>query len=127
MSGKTVMLAFALAAGLLVPSTAARAADGKVTVLHGFAVSAAPVVSRNEGGSGVVVHRGPARLVPRKAAAEQPTATINRNAVNIDRLEPVGNWFLDRSHGRLVVVHCYARQSVNVGGNRRIRCTSREF
>lgn len=127
MSGKTVMPALTLAVAMLIPSTAAVAADGGVTVLRGQQASAAPQVSDNEGGSGVVVHRGPRLAAPRRPAAAAPVTYIGRTRVAIDSLEPAGNWFLDRSGERLVVVNCYTQQSVNVGGKRRIRCTSREF
>ena len=127
MSGKTVMPALALAAAMLIPSTAAVAADSGVTVLRGQQASAAPQVSDNEGGTGVAVYRGPPRAAPRRPAAAAPVTYIGRNRVAIDSLEPAGNWFLDRSGEGLVVVNCYTQQSINVGGNRRIRCTSREF
>lgn len=121
------MLALALAAGVLTTSAAAMAADGKVTVLHGLSVANAAVVNQNEGGTGLVVYRGPATSVLRKSATPEPVATIGRKNINIDSLEPSGSWFLDRSKGRLSVVHCYSKQSMYVGRARRIRCNSREF
>ena len=127
MSGKTILTAAALFAGLLSGSASAMAFDGEVAVLHGLAVTNAAVVSRDEGGSGLTVHRGPPQVIQRQTAAVTPVTAINGNRINIDSLEPVGNWFLDRSDGRLRIVHCYARQSVNVGGKRRIRCNARAF
>lgn len=127
MSGKTLLTAAVLCAGLLGGSAGALAIEGDVVVLHGLAVTNAAVVSRDEGGSGLTVHRGPPQVVQRLPADRVPVAAINGNRINVDNLEPVGNWFLDRSDGRLRIVHCYSRQSVNVGGKRRIRCNARAF
>jgi len=117
----------AIAAGVLSCAAAAGAADGPVRILHGASTTDAPAVTRNEGGTGLTVHRGPAKLLPRGSAAEPPRARIGRNTVRIDSLEPGGAWFLDRSGERLVVVHCYTQPSIMVGGNRKIRCSSRKF
>ncbi|WP_299397476.1 hypothetical protein [Pelagibius sp.] len=118
----------ALIVGVLSGTAAAGAAEGPVRILHGAATTEASVVTQNEGGTGLTVHRGPPKLLPRGPAAEPPRrARIGRNAVGIDNLEPAGAWLLDRSGEHLVVVHCYTRESVMVGGNRKIRCSSRRF
>ncbi len=127
MTARTTVRTLALAAALLSGTAAAGAAEGQVRVLHGASITDAPAVTQNEGGTGLTVHRGPAKLLPRGPAAEPQRARIGRNAVNIDSLEPAGAWFLDRSGSRLVVVHCYTQQSAMVGGDRKIRCSSRKF
>ena len=127
MSGKTHVLALALFVGLLSQSGTATAADGKVVVLHGLPVSAVAAVTQNERGSGITVYRGPSTVQPPKPVDASPATVINGTSVKIDNLEPVGNWFLDRSDGRLSIVHCYARQSIYVGGKRQIRCNARRL
>ena len=120
-------VACTFAAGLLALAQAASAHDNKVVVQQGEAAAAAISVVHNEGASGVDVHRGPAVLLPQAPLDSGARAYINGTRVRLDRLEPTGEWFLDRSGDRLVVVHCYAQQSVYVGGGKRIRCSSREF
>ena len=127
MTARMTLRTVALIVGVLSGTAAAGAAEGPVRVLHGASTTEAPVVTQNEGGTGLTVHRGPAKLLPRGPAAEPPRARIGRNAVGIDSLEPAGAWFLDRSGEHLVVVHCYTQPSVMVGGNRKIRCSSRRF
>lgn len=127
MTGKTLTIALALAAGLLVPSTPLFAQGQQVAILQGQSADTTASVTSNEGGTGITVHRGPARLLPGKSAATEPNAYISGKRVALDNLEPTGQWFLDRSGDRLVVVHCYGRQSIYVGGGRRIRCTAREL
>ena len=126
MSGKTVTAGLALAAGLLTLTSPAAAHDDKIVAQLGGAAAAATSVDHNEGGSGVEVHRGPAKLLPR-AAASLPAAYISGERVKFDRLEPTTNWFVDRSGDRLVVVHCYAQQSAYVGGGKKIRCSARKL
>lgn len=127
MTARITVRTLALAAALLGGTAAAGAAEGPVRILHGASTTEAPAVTQNEGGTGLTVHRGPAKLLPRGPADERQRARIGHNAVSIDSLEPTGAWFLDRSGERLVVVHCYTQQSTMVGGDRRIRCSSRKF
>ena len=127
MTARIVVRTLALAAGVLSCAAAAGAAEGPVRILHGASTTEAPSVTQNEGGTGLTVHRGPAKLLPRRPAAEPQRVRIGRNFVSVDGLEPTGAWFLDRSGERLVVVHCYTQQSTMVGGNRKIRCSSRKF
>jgi hypothetical protein len=126
MTGKSGVLAFALGAGLLMTSAPAGAFDGKVQILHGLPVAEALSVSRNEGGTRVTIVRGnPA--APTAPQATAPTAVIGGEKIQVNNLEPTGNWFLDRSGENLVIVHCYTQQSVMVGGGRKIRCDAREL
>lgn len=129
MTGKSRALApviIVLAAGLLIPAllvlaTSAAAFDARVQVAQGLPAAEGLTVSRNEGGTPVTVVRG-APSLPAPAPVRSPVAIIDGIAVNVDSLEPTGSWFLDRSQDRLVVVHCYTRRSVYVGGGRRILC-----
>lgn len=127
MARRAMAAALALAAGLMTVAGPVLAQDGRIKVLHGNAPDTAVSVSRNEGGTGITVVRGSSSFVPAKAAAAQPVVHIDGEAVRIDALEPTGNWFIDRSEGRLVVVHCYTRQAVLVGGGRRILCDARKL
>ncbi len=127
MSGKTFMVALAVAFGALVSATGVQAADGNVAIFYGTAVSAAPQVTEDERGTGIDVHRGPQQPVLRKPAEQPPTTTISRRQFNLDNLEPTANWFVDRSEGRLRIVHCYARSSIYVNRPRRIRCSARDY
>ena len=95
--------------------------------LLGLPPATAVSVSRNEAGSGVSVHRGPAKLLPGKRVDAAPVAQIGGQRILLDDLEPTGQWFLDRSGERLVVVHCYARNSTYVGGARRLSCSARRL
>ena len=127
MTGKSLTLTFALAAGLLAGSLPAGAHDDRIVVQRGNGEISAVTFAHNEGGSGVEVHRGPAKLLPPAPAAAPPVSYINGERVRLDRLEPTGNWFLDRSGDRVVLVHCYATQSSYVGGAKRIRCSARDL
>jgi hypothetical protein len=120
-------IALTLAAGLLTASVPAVAQDGTVEVLHGQQVATAVSVTRNEDGTGITVFRGSSNFVPAKPAAAEPAVFISGERVRINNLEPTGNWFVDRSQGRLILVHCYTRQPVLVGGGRRILCDARRF
>lgn len=124
MTGKS--LALALAAGLLLP-TAAQAVDERVQVQRGLPAAESLSVAANEAGSGVTVVRGSSGFTPRKALATAPLAVIDGEPVRLDSLEPAGNWFLDRSGARAVLVHCYTRQSIYVGGGRRILCDAQRL
>jgi hypothetical protein len=124
---KTISLALALGAGLLSISGPVLAIDSGVAVLHGQAVATAASITRDEGGTGVAVHRGAVTFVPAAPARAASEVTIDGERIAVDRLEPVGDWFLDRSQEDLVIVHCYTRQSVYVGGGRRILCDARRL
>ena len=117
--------ALALAAGLLLPA-AAQAFDANVQVLHGLPAAEALSVSRNEGGTAVTVVRG-TPAVPQAPAPAAPMAVVDGEKVNINSLEPTGNWFLDRSGDSPVIMHCYTRPSVYVGGGRKILCDARQL
>ncbi len=121
------MVALAVALGALTSSAGVMAANGKVAVFYGLAATTAPEVTEDVRGTGIDVYRGPDQPVLRKSATQPDTTTISRRQFNIDNLEPTGNWFVDRSEGRLRIVHCYARSSVYVGRERRIRCSARDF
>lgn len=127
MTRKTTTLAFTLAAGLLTASGPALAHDETVAVLRGQTAATAVSVTPNEGGAGVTVVRGSSSFVPGVPAAAEPVAFINGEKIRFNDLEPTGNWFLDRSGEAAVIVHCYTRQSVNVGGGRRILCDARQL
>jgi hypothetical protein len=127
MAGKTMTVAFALAAGLLAVAVPVAAHDGKVEILHGQPATTAVSMAADEGGTGVTVFRGSSNFVPAKPVTLEPAVFISGEKVKIGNLEPTGNWFLDRSEGRLVVVHCYTRQSMLVGGGRRILCDARQL
>lgn len=126
MTGKSGVLAFALGAGLLMTSLPAGAAGGKVQILYGLPAAEALSVSPNEGGTRVTIVRG-SPAAPAAAEATAPMAAIGGEKVQINNLEPTGNWFLDRSGENLVIVHCYTQQSLQVGGGRRILCDAREL
>ncbi|MFN4764820.1 hypothetical protein ACKGJN_16950, partial [Gillisia sp. Q332] len=101
--------------------------NGEVEILRGQPPAKAISVSADEGVRGVTVYRGSSNFVPAKTAAAAPVAYIGGERIHIDRLEPVGNWFLVRSGEDLTLVHCYTRRSTMVGGARRILCTARRF
>jgi len=127
MTGRSGILALVLGAGLLAAWGPAHAQNARVQVAYGQNLATEVSVSRNESGTGVTVVRG-VPVVPSAAAAPVvPSTYIDRQQVNLDSLEPTRNWFIDRSNDELVIVHCYARQSINVGGGRPIRCNSRKF
>lgn len=120
-------VAAALAAGLLAVPLPLAARDGRVEILQGQPAARALSVAADQGGSGVTIYRGSATLAPAKPAAAAPVAFIDGQRISIDNLEPATGWFIDRSSGRLVVVHCFTRQPLLVGGNRRILCDARRF
>ena len=127
MTGKSGILALVLGAGLLAAWGPAQAQNARVQVAYGQNLATEVSVSRNESGTGVTVVRG-VPVVPSVAAAPiVPSTYIDGQQVNLDSLEPTRNWFIDRSNDELVIVHCYARPSINVGGGRPIRCNSRKF
>jgi hypothetical protein len=130
MAGKTTLAAAVAATvvvALLPTSPPVMAEDGRVEILRGQPPAKAISVSADEGVRGVTVYRGSSNFVAAKAAAAEPVAYIGGERIRIDRLESVGNWFLDRSGDDLTLVHCYTRQSTMVGGARRILCTARRF
>ncbi|MEO3429525.1 hypothetical protein AAFN88_11740 [Pelagibius sp. CAU 1746] len=126
MTGKSIALTIALGAGLLAAPQAATAHDAGVEILYGNPADAVSV-STNEGGTGVAVVRGSSTFLPAKAVAAQPVAYIDGKKIGLNDLEPVTDWFLDRSGEKLVIVHCYTRQSARVGAGRRILCDAREL
>ncbi|WP_193371599.1 hypothetical protein [Pelagibius marinus] len=126
MTGKSIALTLALAAGLLAAPLAATAHDAGVKILHGNPADAVSVTT-NEDGTGVTVVRGASTFVPRKTVAAEPVTYIDGKKIGLDNLEPVTDWFLDRSGENLVIVHCYTQQSLRVGGGRRILCDAREL
>jgi len=123
----TAAVAAALLAAALPASPPVLAQDGRVEILRGQPPAKAISVSADEGVRGVTVYRGSSNFVPAKAATAEPVAYIGGERIRIDRLEPVGNWFIDRSGDDLTLVHCYTRRSTMVGGARRILCTARRF
>jgi len=123
----SMTLAAAIAVTSLAAALPVMAQDGRVEILRGQAPETAVSVSANEGVRGLTVYRGSSTFVPAKAAAAEPVAYIGGERIRTDRLEPVGDWFLDRSGDALTLVHCYTRQSTTVGGSRRILCTARRF
>lgn len=125
MAVKRITATLVIAAGLLTVPAAAQ--NGPVVLLHKHASDSAVSVTRNEGGSGVTVVRGPSSFVAASPAAAAPVAYIDGEKIKTDSLEPASNWFVDRSGGRLVLVHCFARQPVLVGGDRCIFCDARRF
>ena len=127
MSGKTLMVALAVSLGTLVSAAGGQAADGNVAIFYGTAVSAAPEITEDERGTGIDVHRGPQQPVQRKSAEQPPNTTISRRQFDVENLESTGNWFVDRSEGRLRIVHCYTRASIYVNRPRRIRCSARDY
>jgi hypothetical protein len=127
MAGKTMTLALALAAGLLSVSMPVVARDGKVEVLQGQPAATTISITHDEGRTGITMFRGSSNFVPAKSAAAEPVAFVGGERIRINNLEPTGNWFLDRSEGRLIVVHCYTRRSALVGGARRILCDARQL
>ncbi len=126
MTGKSAIPALALAAGLLAAPQAATAHDARVKILYGNPADAVSV-STNEDGTGVTVVRGASTFVPRKTMAVEPVTYIDGKKIGLNDLEPVTDWFLDRSGESLVIVHCYTQQSVNIGAGRRILCDAREL
>ncbi len=126
MTGKSVVLVLALGTGLLAAPQAVTAQDARVKILYGQPADAVSV-SANEGGSGLTVVRGSSTFVPRKTMAVAPVTYIDGKRINPNDLEPVSDWFLDRSGEQPVIVHCYTRQSVMVGGGRRILCDALEL
>jgi ferric-dicitrate binding protein FerR (iron transport regulator) len=120
-------IAGALLAGLLAAPLSVTARDGRVEILHGQPAASALSVAANAGGTGVTIYRGSAAVVPARPAAAAPVAFIDGQRISIDSLEPATGWFIDRSAGRLVVVHCFTRQPLLVGANRRILCDARRF
>lgn len=128
MTGKSKFAVGALAVTLLgaLLSTPAQAQDGRVKILHAKD-SAAAAVSTDDGGSGVTVVRGAAAFAPYKTVAAGPVTFIDGLKLRTDSLEPVSDWFLDRSGGQPVIVHCYTQQAVNFGDGRHIRCDARRL
>lgn len=125
MTGKSTTQALALVAGLLSLSGTALAHDQKVAIGHGQSPTAAASVSHNANGSGVTVYRGYSDFVPRGFSGAEPVAAIGGEYFNVNDLEPVRPWFLDRAEGRLL--YCYGQQSTYVGAGRRIRCVARRL
>jgi len=126
MTGKSKSVVLALGMALFAAPQTAEAQDAKVKILYGQPADAVSV-NANEGGSGLTVVRGSSTFVPRKSMAAAPLAYIDGKRINLKALEPVSDWFLDRSGRQPVIVHCYTRQSVMVGGGRRILCDAREL
>lgn len=116
-----------MAAVLATTALPAAARDGNVKVLYGQPADPETSVVLNEGGTGITVVRGSSTFVPARFTAGEPLAYISGEAIRLDSLEPASDWFVARSDGRLVVVHCYSQQSVYVGGGRRIFCDARKF
>jgi len=133
MSGKTLIGAAVLAAGILAAAQPVTAHGGKVEILYGQPAGAPVAVAANEGGRRVTVLRGPAVVAaPPKTVTAEPVTYIDGERVHAGSLEPAGSsssgaWFLDRSGGRTVLVHCYAQDSAIVGGGNRIFCDARRF
>ena len=127
MTGKSAIPALVLGAGLLAAGIPANAQNARVKVAYGESLATAVSVNRNEAGTGVTVVRGVPVVAAAAAAPVVPSTYIDRQQVNLDSLEPTRNWFIDRSNDELVIVHCYALPSINVGGGRPIRCNSRKF
>lgn len=126
MTGKSIALTLVLAAGLLAAPQAVTAHDAGVKILYGNPADAVSV-STNEDGTGLTVVRGASTFVPRKTMAVEPVTYIDGKKIEPNNLEPVTDWFLDRSGGNLVIVHCYTQQSLRVGAGRRILCDAREL
>lgn len=130
MAGSTTLaaaVAATLLAALLPASPPVTAQDGRVEILRGQPPAKAISVSNDEGVRGLTVYRGSSTFVPARPAAAEPVAYIGGERIRIDRLEPVGDWFLDRSGDDLTLIHCYTRRSTMVDGARRILCTARRF
>jgi len=126
MAGKSMLVAAAVAAGLQALAAQAAAQQGKVQILYGTPAPQAVSVTANEGGSRVTVARGPT-VVAAVPPAREPVAVIDGLRIRLSQLEPVGDWFIDRSGPRPILVHCYTRQSTQVGGGRRILCDARRL
>ncbi len=127
MTGKSATLALVLGVGLLAAWTPTHAQDARVKVAYGQDLATEVSVSRNESGTGVTVVRGVPVVSAAKAAPAVPSTYIDGLQVNLESLEPTVNWFIDRSNGELVIVHCYTRPSIYVGGGRPINCNSRKL